>query len=48
VLMYASDYPHSESPNSVVNIPGWSSLPPETKKKLLRNNAARCSKRTGV
>jgi predicted TIM-barrel fold metal-dependent hydrolase len=43
VLMYASDYPHSECqfPNSVDNILAWSSLKPETKKKLLWDNAAR-------
>jgi predicted TIM-barrel fold metal-dependent hydrolase len=43
VLMYASDYPHSECqfPNSVDNILAWSSLRAETKKKLLWDNAAR-------
>ncbi|HJU15858.1 MAG TPA: amidohydrolase family protein [Stellaceae bacterium] len=43
VLMYASDYPHSECqfPNSVDNILAWSSLKAETKKKLLWDNAAR-------
>jgi predicted TIM-barrel fold metal-dependent hydrolase len=43
VLMYASDYPHSECqfPNSVDNILAWSSVTPERKKKLLWDNAAR-------
>lgn len=37
VLMYASDYPHSECqlPNSVDNVLCWSSLKPDTKRKLL-------------
>jgi predicted TIM-barrel fold metal-dependent hydrolase len=48
VLMYASDYPHSECqfPNSVDNVLKWSSLKPDTKKKLLWDNAARFYKRT--
>ena len=48
VLMYASDYPHSECqfPDSVDNILGWSSLKPETTRKLLWDNAARFYKRT--
>ena len=43
VLMYASDYPHSECqfPDSVDNILAWSSLTPQTRKKLLWDNAAR-------
>jgi predicted TIM-barrel fold metal-dependent hydrolase len=43
VLMYASDYPHSECqfPESVDNIFAWRSLRPETQKKLLWDNAAR-------
>ena len=43
ILMYASDYPHSECqfPNSVDNILQWSSLRPETRRKLLWDNAAR-------
>jgi predicted TIM-barrel fold metal-dependent hydrolase len=43
VLMYASDFPHSECqfPNSVDNILRWSSLKPDTKRKLLWDNAAR-------
>ena len=48
VLMYASDYPHSECqfPNSVDNILAWQSLSGETKKKLLWDNAARFFKQT--
>ena len=48
VLMYASDYPHSECqfPNSVDNILGWSSLKPDTRRKLLWDNAARFYKQT--
>jgi predicted TIM-barrel fold metal-dependent hydrolase len=43
VLMYASDYPHSECqfPNSVDNILKWSTLKPDTRRKLLWDNAAR-------
>jgi hypothetical protein len=43
VLMYASDYPHSECqfPDSVANILKWGSLNAETRKKLLWDNAAR-------
>jgi uncharacterized protein len=43
VLMYASDYPHSECqfPNSVDNVIAWKSLKPETTKKVLWDNAAR-------
>jgi uncharacterized protein len=43
VLMYASDYPHSECqfPNTVSNILAWKSLKPETQKKLLWDNANR-------
>ena len=43
VLMYASDYPHSECqfPESVDHILAWQSLEPETRKKLLWDNAAR-------
>jgi len=42
VLLFGSDYPHSECqfPNSVDNILGWS-MKPETKRKLLWDNAAR-------
>ena len=48
VLMYASDYPHSECqfPNSVDNILSWSSLSGENKKKLLLDNANRFFKQT--
>ena len=48
VLMYASDYPHSECqfPDSVDNILRWSSLKPDTKRKLLWDNAARLYKLT--
>jgi predicted TIM-barrel fold metal-dependent hydrolase len=43
VLMYASDYPHSECqfPDSVENILRWSSLKPDAMKKLLWGNASR-------
>src|ERR1700687_4959366 len=43
VLMYASDYPHSECqfPNTVSNILAWQTLKPETQKKLLWDNASR-------
>ena len=48
VLMYASDYPHSECqfPNSVDNILQWSSLKPDTKRKLFWDNATRLYKQT--
>jgi predicted TIM-barrel fold metal-dependent hydrolase len=48
VLMYASDYPHSECqfPNSVGNIMQWSSLEPDVRRKLLWDNAARFYKET--
>jgi predicted TIM-barrel fold metal-dependent hydrolase len=48
VLMYASDYPHSECqfPDSVDNILAWQTLTPDTKKKLLWDNAARFFKET--
>jgi predicted TIM-barrel fold metal-dependent hydrolase len=43
VLMYASDYPHSECqfPESIDNVLAWSSLKPDTRQKLLWDNAAR-------
>jgi len=43
VLMYASDYPHSECqfPNTVENILAWKSLKPETQQKLMWGNANR-------
>jgi len=48
VLMYASDYPHSECqfPNSIDNILAWTSLTPETRKRLLWDNATRFFKQT--
>jgi len=48
VLMYASDYPHSECqfPNSVDNILAWSSLSGETRGKLFWGNANRFFKQT--
>jgi predicted TIM-barrel fold metal-dependent hydrolase len=48
VLMYASDYPHSECqfPQSIDNILAWTSLKPDTQKKLLGGNAARFFKQT--
>jgi predicted TIM-barrel fold metal-dependent hydrolase len=48
MLMYASDYPHSECqfPQSVDNILAWSSLGPNTRKKLLWDNANRFFKQT--
>ena len=48
VLMYASDYPHSECqfPDSVDNILAWRSLKSETRQKLLWDNAARFFKQT--
>jgi predicted TIM-barrel fold metal-dependent hydrolase len=43
VLMYASDYPHSECqfPDSVENILAWSSIGTDTKQKLFWDNASR-------
>ncbi len=48
VLMYASDYPHSECqfPNSIDNIFAWEGLTGEQRRKLLWDNAARFFKRT--
>jgi predicted TIM-barrel fold metal-dependent hydrolase len=48
LLMYASDYPHSECqfPNSVDNILAWRSLKGDAKRKLLWDNAARFFKQT--
>jgi predicted TIM-barrel fold metal-dependent hydrolase len=48
VLMYASDYPHSECqfPDSVSNILEWSSLNDERRRKLLAGNADRFFRRT--
>ena len=48
VLMYASDYPHSECqfPNSIDNILAWEGLSGEQRRKLLWDNAARLFKQT--
>ncbi len=48
VLMYASDYPHSECqfPNSIDNILSWSSLGEARRRKLLWGNATRFYKQT--
>jgi predicted TIM-barrel fold metal-dependent hydrolase len=48
VLMYASDYPHSECqfPDSVDNVLRWSSLKPDTQRKLFWDNATRFYKQT--
>jgi len=48
VLMYASDYPHSEGqfPNSIDNILAWEGLTGEQRRKLLWDNAARCFKQS--
>ena len=48
VLMYASDYPHSECqfPNSIDNILAWHSLKPQTRQKLFWDNANRFYRRT--
>ena len=48
VLMYASDYPHSECqfPDSVANILAWSSLGAEQQRKLLWENANRFFRQT--
>jgi predicted TIM-barrel fold metal-dependent hydrolase len=48
VLMYASDYPHSECqfPESIDNILAWSSLDAGRRKKLFCENANRFFKQT--
>jgi predicted TIM-barrel fold metal-dependent hydrolase len=48
VLMYASDYPHSECqfPESIENILAWSSLRPDQRRKLFWDNANRFYKQT--
>ena len=48
VLMYASDYPHSECqfPESVDNIFAWTSLSPEQRQKLMWDNADRFFRRS--
>jgi predicted TIM-barrel fold metal-dependent hydrolase len=49
-LMFATDYPHSESwfPKSVDNVLTWTSIGERARKKLLWENAARCYRRAGV
>jgi predicted TIM-barrel fold metal-dependent hydrolase len=46
-LMFATDYPHSESwfPKSVDAVLGWTSLSETARRKLLWDNAARCYRR---
>jgi predicted TIM-barrel fold metal-dependent hydrolase len=46
-LMFATDYPHSESwfPKSVDAILGWTSLSETARRKLLWDNAVRCYRR---
>lgn len=46
-LMFATDYPHSESwfPKSVEAVLGWTSIPERAKRKLFWENAARCYRR---
>jgi predicted TIM-barrel fold metal-dependent hydrolase len=46
-LMFATDYPHSESwfPKSVDAILGWKTIPASAQRKLLWDNAARCYRR---
>jgi uncharacterized protein len=48
VLMYASDYPHSECqfPESIDNILVWSSISPDQRRKLFWDNANRFYKQT--
>lgn len=48
VLMFASDYPHSECqfPDSVDHVLAWSSLSRETRQKLMWGNATRFYKQT--
>ena len=48
-LMFATDYPHSESwfPKSVEVILGWTGLSETARRKLLWENAARCYRRYG-
>jgi uncharacterized protein len=49
-LMFATDYPHSESwfPKSVDAVLGWTSIPEASRRKLLWENAARCYRRIGA
>jgi uncharacterized protein len=46
-LMFATDYPHSESwfPKSVDAVLGWTSIPETARRKLLWDNAVRCYRR---
>ena len=46
-LMFATDYPHSESwfPKSVDAVLAWKSIPEAARRKLLWENAARCYRR---
>jgi predicted TIM-barrel fold metal-dependent hydrolase len=48
VLMYASDYPHAECefPESPVKVMSWNSIPPESKTKLMWDNAVKFFGRT--
>jgi len=48
ILMYASDYPHSEChfPDSVDNVLKWTTLKPDTQRKLFWDNATRFYKKT--
>lgn len=48
VLMYASDYPHSECrfPDSADHVLAWSKMNEETRQKLMWGNAARLYKQT--
>jgi len=49
-LMFATDYPHSESwfPKSVDAVLTWTSLSETTRRKLLWDNAANCYRRYGA
>ncbi|MBM3219669.1 MAG: amidohydrolase [Candidatus Rokubacteria bacterium] len=49
-LMFATDYPHSESwfPKSVDNVLGWTSIGESARRKLLWENAGRCYRRAGA
>ncbi|MBI4636783.1 MAG: amidohydrolase family protein, partial [Candidatus Rokubacteria bacterium] len=49
-LMFATDYPHSESwfPKSVETVLGWTSLSEAVKRKLFWDNAVRCYRRYGA
>ena len=46
-LMFATDYPHSESwfPKSVDAVLGWTSIAETARRKLLWDNAVRCYRR---